>query len=106
MKELDLAHKTNPGQLDTSLVLFQALVANNQLPQAEDLAKQTITSNPKYGPTDDVLYLQYIRQSKLDAAEQILKQKGDNNPTNATYKIQLATHYLLTDLYGGSGRDR
>lgn len=94
--ELGKANAAKPNQPNLVLSYFQALAANNQLPEADQLARDLIAKEKGYGPIYDLLYLQYARQNKMSDAEQILKLKAANNPQRANYQLQLAAHYFLT----------
>ncbi len=97
VKEFEIANRTKPYQPDLVLTYFQALVQNNQFPDAEKLARDLIAREKAYAPMYDVLYLQYMRLKRFDDAEQVLKLKSDNNPQRANYLMQLAIHYYLTN---------
>lgn len=96
VKEFAIANQVKPYQTDLVLVYFQALVMNNQFPEAEKLAKALIEKEPAYSPMYDLLYVQYARQNNIPAAEALLKQKVANNPTQSKYLLQLAGHYFFT----------
>jgi tetratricopeptide (TPR) repeat protein len=95
VKELALANEIKPDQQDVVLTYFQALVQNDQFPDAEKLAHEMIAKEPNYAPIYDVLYLQYMRLKRPEDAEKILRLKCDNNPQRANYLVQLAVHYYL-----------
>jgi tetratricopeptide (TPR) repeat protein len=95
VKELDIANQTKPFQPDLVLLYFQALVQNDQFPEAEKLAKDMIGREKTYAPIYDVLFLQYTRLKRPEDGEKILKLKCDNNPDNANYLMQLATYYYV-----------
>lgn len=97
VKEFGKANAIKPNQPNLVVAYFQALVANNQFPEAETLARNLIAKDKGYSPIYDLLYLQYARQKKMDEAEQVLKLKADNNPQNASYLLQLAGHYYLVN---------
>ncbi len=78
------------------LSYFQALIADKQAPEAEQLALSFLQKEKTYGPMYDLLYLEYARQHRLEDGEKLLRQKMDNNPTNPNFVAQLATHYLLS----------
>ena len=95
VKEFALANQTRPYQTDLTLAYFQALVANNQGPEGEKLAKELIGREKAFGPMYDILYLYYARQDRIPDAEQLLKSKVANNPSSADYVLQLASHYYI-----------
>lgn len=94
-KELGLANEINPLQTDVIQIYFLTLVDLKRLPEAESLARQLIAKEKKFAPIYDLLYLYYARLNRLEDAEQIYKLKAENNPENADYMIQLATHYYF-----------
>ncbi len=96
VKEFEKANQVKPLQTDLVLVYFQALVLNNQFPEAEKLANELIAKEKAYSPMYDLLYVQYARQNNVPAAEALLKLKVANNPTQARYLVQLAGHYYFT----------
>jgi tetratricopeptide (TPR) repeat protein len=95
VKELEIANQVKPFQPDLVLLYFQALVQNDQFPDAEKLAKEMIEKEKTYAPIYDVLFLQYTRLKRTDDGEKILKLKCDNNPNNANYLMQLAAYYYV-----------
>ena len=102
VKEFEIANRVKPYQSDLVLVYFQALVLNNQFPEAEKLAQELIAKEKTYSPIYDLLYVQYARQNNPAAAEALLKLKVANNPTQSRYLIRLAEHYFFT---GKEARD-
>jgi tetratricopeptide (TPR) repeat protein len=94
--EFEKANRVNPYQPTLVPVYFQALVVNNQFPEAEKLAQGMIAKDKTFGPIYDLLYAQYARQNNAAAAEELRKQEAANNPTQAKYVIQLARHYYYT----------
>ncbi len=97
VKEFEKANQVKPYQTDLVLVYFQALVLNNQFPEAEKLAQSLIAKEKAYSPMYDLLYVQYAKQNNVPAAEALLKLKVANNPTQARFLVQLAGHYFFTN---------
>ncbi len=95
VKELGQANAIKPYQNGLVTVYFQALVFDNQFPDAEKLARDLIAKDKTFGPIYDLLYIQYMRQAKTDEAEELLKLKIQNNPGHAKYLVQLAQNYFL-----------
>jgi tetratricopeptide (TPR) repeat protein len=95
-KELAIANEVNPLQTDVIQTYFLTLANMNQFPEAEKLARQLIEKEKSFATMYDLLYLYYIRQNRMDDAEQLYKLKTANNPQNADYMLQLASHYYLT----------
>jgi tetratricopeptide (TPR) repeat protein len=94
--EFAKANQIRPYQPDLVLVYFQALVLNQQFPEAEKLALGLLDREKTYPRIYDLLYLQYVKQGNVAAAEELLKRKVANNPTQSQYLVQLAAHYYLT----------
>jgi tetratricopeptide (TPR) repeat protein len=95
VQEFEIANRVKPNQPDLVLTYFQAMVQNDQFPEAEKLAMGLIEKEKTYAAMYDVLFLQYMRLKRLDDAEKLLKLKCDNNPQRANYLMQLAAHYYL-----------
>jgi len=93
--ELEKANRSRPYQTDLVGAYFQALVRNNQTPDAEKLARDFMAKEKAFPAVYDMLYLLYVRQNKLPEAEQVLKLKAENNPKQPTYLLQLAAHYYV-----------
>ena len=94
-KELEIANEVNPLQTDVVQTYFLTLANMNQFPEAEKLARQLIAKDKTFATMYDLLYLYYIRLNRLDDAEQLYKLKTENNPQNADYMLQLASHYYM-----------
>jgi tetratricopeptide (TPR) repeat protein len=96
IKELSEANQVQPYQPDVVLTYFQALVQNDQFPEAEKLARELIARQPDYAPMYNVLYLQYMRMKRPDDAQKVLELKVDKNPTHANYLMELVGfHYII-----------
>jgi predicted Zn-dependent protease len=90
-----LANEAKPNTPSLVTMYFEALVRNNQFPEAEKLARSLIASQKNYSPIYNALYVQYMRQKQPEQGEQLLKLKIENNPGKAPYVIELAQHYYL-----------
>jgi tetratricopeptide (TPR) repeat protein len=88
------ALKVRPGNAHVTAELVQTLFETGRSPEAEKTALELISRGKTYGPTYDVLYTFYSNANRNADAENILKLKVANNPTFATYRLQLARHYL------------
>lgn len=91
--EFAKANQVNPNQPSVVMVYFQALIANKQNAEAQKLAQDFISKEKAYAPMYDLLYLEYAKENNVAAAEALLKQKVANNPSQARYMMQLASHY-------------
>ena len=97
LKQFELAIRAKPDRTDLSLAYFQALIANQQGPEAEKMGLAVIDKNKSFAPMYDVLYAYYMLQTKqVQQAERILQRKADNNPQQGNYLVELAAHYLFT----------
>jgi tetratricopeptide (TPR) repeat protein len=94
--EFEIANTIQPNQSDVVLVYFQALNAADRFPEAETLALNFLKKEKSYAPMYDGLYVEYVRRKRFQDAEELYKQKSANNPKNAGYVIQLASHYFYT----------
>ncbi|MBK5290762.1 MAG: tetratricopeptide repeat protein [Acidobacteriia bacterium] len=88
------AHDMQPADASVTLALAQALAADGQIAEAEKLATSFLEKDKTYGRLYDFLYFNKLREKNITAAEAILKSKIENNPKNAPYVLELATHYL------------
>jgi tetratricopeptide (TPR) repeat protein len=95
VKEFDAANRIKPDQISISLAHFQALSANNQHAEAEQLARGVIAREKTFAPMYDALYVEYQRLKKPSEAEGVIRQKVENNPNKSTYMLQLASHYYI-----------
>jgi len=90
------AHELKPDDTNLLVNYFVALVANNQFPEAEALAKNAIAKNKAFAPAYDLLYTQYLQRRQMADAETILKLKYENNPSVPQNVLQLAAFYAGT----------
>lgn len=97
VKEFALANQVKPNQPDLVMMYFQSLAQDNQFDVGEKLVRNLIAQQKNYAPAYDVLYVAYMRQKRDDDAEKILRLKTENNPQNASYLVQLASYYYLTN---------
>jgi tetratricopeptide (TPR) repeat protein len=97
VKEFEIADAAKPNTPELVTMYFEALVRNNQFPEAETLARGMMDQHKTYAPVYNALYVQYMRRNKPEEAEKILRAKVDNNPKHANYVLELAQHYYLTN---------
>jgi len=93
--ELEAALKVKSDVSGLSAGYFTALVQSNRFPEAEKVGRDLIARDKKFGPIYDQLYEQYAIRKRVADAEGILQEKIRNNPGQAIYVLQLATHYVL-----------
>ena len=96
VKQFELATRAKPGQTDLSLAYFQALLINQQAPEAEKMGLAVIDKNKNFAPMYGLLYMYYMQTKRVPEAERILQRKVDNNPQQGNYLVELAAHYLMT----------
>jgi len=96
VKEFELATRAKPDQTDLSLSYFQALLSNNQAPEAEKMGLAVIDGHKNFTPMYDMMYVYYMQSQRAPEAEQILQRKIANNPQQGNNLVQLAAHYLYT----------
>ncbi|HTM13660.1 MAG TPA: tetratricopeptide repeat protein [Bryobacteraceae bacterium] len=96
VKQFELATRAKPDQPDLSLAYFQALIANQQAPEAEKMGLAVIDKNKTFGPMYDALYIYYMQTKRVPEGERILQRKVDNNPQRGEYLVELGAHYLFT----------
>ncbi len=94
--QLKAAAQIKPDETDLALAYFQALVANKQTDDAEKLALAVIDKHRNFAPMYDVLYFHDMTDKKVAEAENIMKRKVENNPQQANFRAQLASHYMST----------
>ncbi|MDX1979472.1 MAG: tetratricopeptide repeat protein [Bryobacteraceae bacterium] len=92
----EAAHKVKPLAPEIILPLAQTLTAAGKFEEAEKLAYQMIEKDKTFSPVYDWLYLQYTSRNRIEDGEKIYATKANNNPKQATYLLQLAGHYFLT----------
>ena len=94
--QLKMAAQLKPDETDLALAYFQALAANKQTDDAEKLALAVIDKHKNFAPMYDALYFRYMTDKKVAEAENVMKRKVENNPQQANFRVQLASHYLAT----------
>ena len=93
IQQFTLANQAGPNKPEVVLPLVEALFADNQVAQGEQLARSLIASAKNFGPIYDVLYMHYAKTNQPVQAEAILKEKVANNPRQVEYALQLARFY-------------
>ena len=85
--------------MDSGLVYnyTRALMYKGRFDEANKLAMDLIAKSKDFGRIYDLLYEEYARRNLPAEAEKIRKLKADNNPKNLDFRLQLATHYYLTN---------
>lgn len=95
LEAFEAAFAQKPLQPELTAVLFQARVSNNKWKEAEELAWQLIGKEKNFALMYDLLYIQYAQRNQIPDAEKVLRKKVENNPTQSSFRIQLADHYRL-----------
>ena len=83
-----------PMKPEVVVPLAESLFVNNQLAESEKLVLELIEKQKTVGPAYDLLYRLYISTKRFQDADHIIRVKVDNNPKEAAYVVQLASHYL------------
>src|ERR1700722_2964459 len=94
--EFEAANATKPNTPELVTMYFEALVRNQQFPEAEKIGWDLVEKQKTYAPIYNALYVQYMRRNNPEQAEKVLKLKVENNPKRASYLLELAQHYYLT----------
>jgi len=96
VKEFELANRIKPDQTGLSMAYFQALISDQQAPEAERLGLAVIDKNKTFAPMYDMMYVYYMHAKRVQDAERILQRKVENNPKQGNDLVELAAHYLFT----------
>ncbi|MGD1073244.1 MAG: tetratricopeptide repeat protein [Bryobacteraceae bacterium] len=84
---------SDPAQPEAATMLSQALLADHQGPEAEEVATGALATFKTYGPLYDLLYGYYMASGRPADAEGVLRSKISNNPGKTLFVIELASHY-------------
>ncbi len=90
------AVRMHPDSAPVTTALVETLNESGQAQAGETLALNFLARRKDYGPLYDALSRIYLNSNRPADAENILRRKVDNNPRNADYILQLATHYALS----------
>ncbi|MCC6586955.1 MAG: tetratricopeptide repeat protein [Bryobacterales bacterium] len=96
IKTFRTADELKPDDPEVLIALVQALGKNDQVPEAEKLARGSIEKHKDYGLFYDFIYSVRMKEKKVAEAEQVLKEKLANNPKSWPAVQSLATHYAIT----------
>ena len=75
----------------------EALVGNNNLPQAMSLMEDMVANDKTFGPGYDFLFLQHGRAGERDKAEAVLRERVKNDPKNPVGYQNLANYLLASN---------
>lgn len=87
------AHQSDPGEVNITLGLVDALFQDHKVADAERVGLDFITNNKNAGSVYDALYRLYTATNRPAEAENILIRKVKENPKESAYALQLAGHY-------------
>lgn len=104
LAKFEAAKKAKPDDVNLDLALAQVLMQKERNDEAEKLLRAVIARDKANSSAYDVLYQYYMRRNMQAEAEQIRKAKCENNPAVLQYRLQLATHYFLTNQRGETDR--
>jgi len=96
VKQFEMATRAKPDQTDLSIAYFQALLSNQQAPEAEKLGLAVIDKHKTFAPMYELLYVYYMQNKRVPEAEKILQRRVESNPQQGNYLVALAAHYLYT----------
>jgi len=96
VKQFEMATRAKPDQTDLSIAYFQALLSNQQAPEAEKLGLAVIDKHKTFVPMYELLYVYYMQNKRVPEAEKILQRRVESNPQQGNYLVALAAHYLYT----------
>jgi len=91
------ANQINPHARNLVSWYAEALVANNNLPQAMSLMEDMVTNDKTFGPGYDFLFLQHGRAGERDKAEAVLRERVKNDPKNPVGYQNLASYLLASN---------
>ena len=75
----------------------EALVANNNIPQAVSLMEGMVAHDKTFGAGYDFLFLQHGRAGERDKAEAVLRDRVKNDPASAVGYQNLANYLLASN---------
>lgn len=93
LRYLQGAHVAKPMQPRLVLTICQNLVAENDKPAAETLARELMMAQKDFSEIYDFLYFFYRAANRMPDAGAVLETKVANNPAVPGYRVQLAAHY-------------
>lgn len=91
------ANQINPHARNLVGWYAEALVANNNLPQAMSLMEDMVANDKTFGPGYDFLFLQHGRAGERDKAEAVLRERVKNDPKNPVGYQNLASYLLASN---------
>ena len=91
------ANQINPHARNLVGWYAEALVANNNLPQAMSLMEDMVANDKTFGPGYDFLFLQHGRAGERDKAEAVLRERVKNDPKNPVGYQNLANYLLASN---------
>ena len=113
-KRLDGFLALTSGKFDEAITFFESAMAarggddpglklaimgikmrQGKAEEAEALAREIITKDPKYGPAYDALYLHYMVTRRPEMAAAILEERDAAMPGNLGVLMKLAQHYRV-----------
>jgi tetratricopeptide (TPR) repeat protein len=94
IETLAKAMEQKPDDAPIRLAYAQALARDERWADSETAAREAITRDKTLAAVYDFLYVLKLREKNTAACEAVLKEKIANNPGNAQYEIELASHYF------------
>jgi tetratricopeptide (TPR) repeat protein len=93
---LGKANKIQPYARNLVGWYAEALVANNDIPQAMSLMEGMVAHDKTFGPGYDFLFLQHGRAGERDKAETVLRDRIKNDPASPVAFQNLANYLLAS----------
>jgi tetratricopeptide (TPR) repeat protein len=94
---LGKANKIQPYARNLVGWYAEALVANNNTPQAMNLMEGMVAHDKTFGAGYDFLFLQHGRAGERDKAEAVLRDRIKNDPTNPVAFQNLSSYLLASN---------
>jgi tetratricopeptide (TPR) repeat protein len=84
-----------PDDSGLKLAIMGIKIRQNKKSEAEQIAREIIAKDPKYGAAYDALYLLYMMDQRRDEAARVLEDRNVAIPGSVANAIRLAQHYRL-----------
>ena len=96
LQDFEAARQVKSNDPSLEYVYAQTLAASGRLPDAEQVAKQSIAKNKSDTRAYDFMFGAYASTKRMPEAEDVLKMMADANPKNEAPLLKLAAFYYGT----------
>ncbi len=96
LQDFEAARQVKPNDPSLEYIYAQALAASGRLPDAEEVARQSVAKNKTDTRAYDFLFGAYASTKRMPEAENVLKMMADANPKNEAPLVKLAAFYYGT----------